>query len=77
MLTGCLLTGKRLEVVTTVLDKVVAEAKAAGDNEVYRFDMSPHTGSLGYGADWHPSWRQSNKMAVELTGFLRQITGWE
>lgn len=77
MLTGCLLTGKRLEAVTTVLDKVVAEAKAAGDNEVYRFDMSPHTGSLGYGADWHPSWRQSNKMAAELTGFLRQITGWE
>ncbi len=77
MLTGCLLTGDRLKAVTSVLDKVVAEAKAAGDKEVYRFDMSPHTGSLGYGADWHPSLRQSNKMAVELTAFLRGITGWK
>ena len=77
LLTGCLLTGKRLEDVKTVLDKVTGEAKAAGDNEVYRFDMSPHTGSLGYGADWHPSLRQSNKLAEELIPFLREITGWQ
>ena len=44
---------------------------------VYRFDMSPQTGALGYGADYHPSRRQANKMAKELSAYLTKITGWK
>lgn len=77
LLSGCLLTGDRLAAVKGALDKVTDEAREGGDRQVYRFDMSPHTGSLGYGADYHPSLRQTNKMAAELIPFLRQITGWQ
>ena len=49
------------------------EAHKAGDKLVYRFDFSPQTGDLGYGTDWHPSLRQHQRMADELTPFLRQL----
>ena len=77
MLTGCMLTGQRLADVKKVLDEVVAEINAGGDNEVYRFDKYPQTGELGYGADFHPSRRQANKMAKELSTYLAKITGWK
>lgn len=48
-----------------------------GDNAFYRFDMSPQDGSLGYGAGYHPSMRQAEKMANEFTCFLESITGWK
>lgn len=76
MLTGCMLWGKRLEDVKNALDEVVSAVNAAGDDNVYRFDMSPQTGALGYGADFHPSRRQANKMAKELSTYLTKITGW-
>jgi len=38
---------------------------------VYRFSFSPQDGSLGYGADWHPSKRQAEKNGGELAKFLR------
>ena len=44
--------------------------------EVYRFDMSPQTGSLGIGASYHPSMRQHQKMASELTAFLKKLMKW-
>ena len=47
-----------------------------GDKEVYRFDMSPQTGSLGIGASYHPSMRQHQKMASELTAFLKKLMKW-
>jgi len=37
---------------------------------VHRFSFSPQDGSLGYGADWHPSKRQAEKNGKELVGFL-------
>ena len=51
-------------------------AHQQGDKEVYRFDFTPHDGSLGYGADWHPSMRQHEKMANELTPFLKKLMNW-
>lgn len=75
-LTGCMLGGKSLEVVKTALNTVVAEAKQKGDANLYRFDMSLQTGALGMGASYHPSRRQQQKMANELTAFLKTITGW-
>lgn len=76
LLTGSMLNGKSLEDVKKALDIVHAERKQAGDAEVYRFDMSPQTGSLGYGANWHPSMRQQQKMANELTAYLKELMNW-
>jgi lysophospholipase L1-like esterase len=37
---------------------------------VHRFSLSPQDGSLGYGADWHPSKEQAEKNGKELAQFL-------
>ena len=52
-------------------NEMVAGAKMAGDTLVYRFDFSPQTGDLGYGAGWHPSKKQHQRMAEELITFLQ------
>lgn len=77
LLTGSMLSGKPLADVKRALDTVQAERKQAGDTEVYRFDMLPQTGSLGYGANWHPSMRQQQKMANELTAYLKALMNWQ
>lgn len=77
MLTGSMLTGKNLGIVQRALDRVAAAMRKDGDNAFYRFDMSPQDGSLGYGAGYHPSMRQAEKMANEFTCFLESITGWK
>jgi hypothetical protein len=59
-----------------LLNEVCDEAHKAGDEEVYRFDFSPSTGSLKYGADYHPSVWQHELMAAELTAFLRTLMQW-
>ena len=71
MLTGSMLNGKPLEDAKIALDNV-----AKGRGNVYRFDMTPQDGTLGYGADYHPSAAQSQKMAEELTTYLKQLTGY-
>lgn len=76
LLSGSMLTGKSLQDVRNAMDKVAAEMNSDGDKEVYRFDMSPQTGSLGMGADYHPSMRQHQKMASELTEYLRKLMNW-
>ena len=76
MLTGSMLNGKELTLVRQTLDSVVGEYNKNGDREIYRFDMTPHTGDLFYGADWHPSYWQHEKMAAELTSYLRTLMGW-
>ena len=68
LLTGCMLQGQALTDVKTVLDRLASE-----DDDAYRFDMSPQTGELGYGASWHPSARQAERMAEELIPFLREV----
>ncbi len=76
LLTGSMLSGKALQDVQHALNTVATEAHAAGDARVYRFDLSPQDGSLGYGADYHPSKAQHAKNAGELTRFISQVTGW-
>lgn len=76
LLTGCMLTGKKLQDVQNALNTVMAEAHAAGNKEVYRFDLSPQDGSLGFGASWHPSRKQQEKSAAELIPFIRTLMGW-
>ncbi|WP_418660841.1 SGNH/GDSL hydrolase family protein [Bacteroides ilei] len=77
LLSGSMMRGRQLADVKKAMDTVADERRKEGDTEIYRFDMSPQTGSLGYGASYHPSRRQQMKMAAELTAYLRRITGWD
>ncbi len=76
MISGSMLNGKQLNVVKTTLDKIVGEFLSKGDKNIYRFDFSPQTGSLGIGASYHPSMRQQQKMASELTEYIRRLMSW-
>jgi len=75
-LTGSMLYNQELLQACKLLDEVAAEAHKAGDNKVYRFDMSPISGNEWYGNDWHPNVYQDEKMAGELTAYLRQLMNW-
>lgn len=77
LLTGSMMNGKPLEDVKQAMDTIVCEMKEKGDEAVFRFDMSPQTGSLGIGAGYHPTIRQHQKMASELTAFLKEVMNWE
>lgn len=76
LLCGSMLNGKELEIAKKTLNEVAEEAQKTGDKEVYRFDFTPQTGDISYGADWHPSFWQQQKMAGELTAFLRSLMHW-
>ena len=76
LLCGCMMSGNQLLSAQQALDTTLDYAHQQGDSEVYRFDFTPHDGSLGYGADWHPSMRQHEKMANELTPFLKKLMKW-
>ena len=75
-LCGSMLLDKELEIAKKLLDEVAAEANKAGDKQVYRFDFTYQNGSLGYGNDYHPSIWQHEKMAAELTAYLRSLMQW-
>ncbi len=68
VLNGPMLNGEYLDIMKGALDRV-----AQGRENVYRFDFSPCTGELGYGADFHPSRAQSVKTATELIEYLQTI----
>ena len=53
------------------------KGKNKGDKDICRFDFTFQAGDLGYGASWHPSKLQHQKMAGELLPFLRNLMGWE
>lgn len=76
LLLGSMLNGKEMELAHNILDQIRDEAHKNGDKEVYRFDFTPQTGDLYYGASWHPSIWQHEKMAGELTAFLRTVIKW-
>ena len=75
-LCGSMLNGKELDIARQTLNEVVDEARRQGDQEVYRFDFTPQTGDIRYGASWHPSVWQHQKMAAELTAYLRSLMQW-
>ena len=75
-LTGSMLYNQELELQKQLLDEIAAEAHKAGDKEVYRFDMAPISGEEFYGNDWHPNIYQDEKMAGELTAYLRKLMNW-
>ena len=75
-LTGTMLYNKELALQRQLLDEVAAEAQKSGDKEVYRFDMPPIDDNTFYGNDWHPNVYQDEKMAGELTAYLRKLMNW-
>ena len=75
-LTGSMLYDKELGLAKQLLDEVTAEAQKAGDKEVYRFDMNHIDGDVFLGNDWHPNVYQDEKMAGELTAYLRKLMLW-
>ena len=75
-LTGTMLYNQELQLAKRLLDEVTAEAQKAGDKEVYRFDMAPIDDNAFYGNDWHPNIYQDEKMAGELTAYLRKLMNW-
>ena len=76
LLSGSMTDSQALSDLKKAMDTVADEMRQNGDKEVYRFDMSPQTGSLGMGASYHPSMRQHQKMASELTAFLKKLMNW-
>ncbi len=75
-LTGSMLYNQELQEACQLLDEVTAEAQAAGDKEVYRFDIPHIDGEVFLGNDWHPNIYQDEKMANELTAYLRKLMNW-
>jgi hypothetical protein len=76
LLSGCMMNGLQLHSAQQAMNTTACYAHLQGDKEVYRFDFTPHNGSLGYGADWHPSMRQHEKMTNELTTYLKELMKW-
>ena len=84
LLTGPMLGEKENRIQQEILNRICKDVNKRGvdgktkkgDKEVYRFDFSFQTGDLGYGASWHPSKLQHQKMARELLPFLRKIMNW-
>ncbi len=76
LLSGPMLGQKENELEKGVLDRICKDFCKKGDREIYRFDFTPQTGSLGYGASGHPSKAQHRLMADELLPFLRKIMNW-
>lgn len=76
-LCGSMMRGENdLPMAKKAMDTCMNDAHKAGDKEVYRFDFTPQTGDLGFGASWHPSYWQHEKMAGELTAYLRSLMQW-
>ena len=76
LISGSMLTGKRLHDQRILLNGVYQRLKDMGVDNIYRFDFSPLDPSLGYRTDYHPSIRQQRVMADELTRFIETTMGW-
>ncbi len=75
-LSGTMMSGEALRAAQQAMDATLSYARLRGDKEIYRFDFPPQDGTLGYGASYHPSMQQHEKMASELTAYLKQLMGW-
>jgi lysophospholipase L1-like esterase len=62
--------------IKTILQGIVQTYNTAGDNNISTFELSAQ-GSLGYGADWHPTKAQARKNASELIAYLSNLMTWD
>lgn len=72
LMSGPMLPTETNAIVKKALDNIKKALTKKGDKRICRFDFTPQDGSLGYGADFHPSKAQHQKMAEELTKFLQE-----
>lgn len=73
LLTGTMLQGDVNNLQIEVLNRIADDFKKAGDNNIYRLDLTPQKGDLAYGACYHPSYKQHQKMADELYPLLKKL----
>jgi len=73
---GPMLLGNSLTVCRLYLDAVQSEFEGTREPAVERLSFAPQTGSLGYGADWHPSRKQHALMAVNLEVKIKAMMNW-
>ncbi|MBQ7423028.1 MAG: lipase [Prevotella sp.] len=76
LISGPMLGEKENSIVKKTLDKIQKDLNKQGDKGIFRFDFTPQTGELGYGASWHPSLLQHEHMASELTPYLKELMEW-
>ena len=76
LITGPMLGEKESSEQRVVLDRICKDANKK-DKNISRFDFTFQTGDLGYGASWHPSKLQHQKMAGELLPYLRKLMNWK
>lgn len=75
-LCGTMMHDDALKMAQKAMNAATSEANKAGDKEVYRFDFTEMRGELGFGADYHPSYKLHEKMAGELYAFLKKLMNW-
>lgn len=76
LLAGCMMTGKALQTAQKAMDETADYAHQQGDPNVARFDFSPQDTTRGIGLHGHPTMWQHEKMANELTDYLKGLMKW-
>lgn len=76
VLTGPMRSGQRLADQKAGLDYAVAQLKADGFQDVYRFDLPRDNGQYGYGTGRHPAVGEHSHMADILTPYLKDLMKW-
>lgn len=74
-LVGPMLSGRKLEQIRPLIQRVASTANAKNHGRVVFFELSQQ-GALGFGGDTHPNVAQHAKNAEELTAFIATVMGW-
>lgn len=76
-LLGPMMSDPTLSKVRKYLQFIADSASNKGKGNVYFFEMSPQTGSLGIGIDYHPTVAQHKKNGMELTEYIKSLKAWK
>lgn len=76
-LLGSMMSDPTLSTVRDDLMFIADSASRKGKGNVYFFEMSQQTGSLGIGINYHPTIAQHIKNGMELTGYIQSLKGWK
>ncbi len=69
-------TFRSLTICQRFLDSVRDHLIASGDSQIYRFTIPAQDGTLGYGADYHPSSRQAAHDGKLLADWISKTFKW-
>jgi hypothetical protein len=76
-LLGPMMSGPSLIKVRKYLQFIADSANDKSKGNVYFFEMSAQTGDLGIGIDYHPTVKQHQRNAQELTDYIAALKGWK